>query len=295
MPIRLDHLLRALLWLITSLLFLISFAGETSIVFDFLLLIAVIHLTIIEAIPLLVFILPDFMSKPLTFIRASVIDIYCVILAHCTFPFPQSAHNPKSDEGGDPVIFIHGYLTTSGLWFYFRQKCGEAGLRNLYFVDLGNPLASIEHHAETLKREVNEVVRITGKKHLKLVGHSMGGLIAAYYISYLSESNGVNVTGFVSLAAPFEGTPWGNFGFGISPRQMIPYSAFLLSLKASFKKRAPKTLFLESISDWVVNPLDPFLVHVRKDNTIARCDTLGHATFVFSEKSIKEVIAFLAS
>ncbi len=294
---RLGLLFRAVLWAVTLFLACMVFAVSSEVLLSLCVKVlaaaALVNLLVIEIFPWLIPFFPSTIGRGLGFIRSSFIDIYSVILAHCASPFRQSAYNPANDEGGEPVVFIHGYLTTSGLWFYFRRKCKAAGCRNLFFVDLGAPLGSIEEHVEKLRREVKRIVGITGKTQLKLVGHSMGGLVAACYISRFAEEEEIEVTDFVSLAAPFYGTPWGKLGPGISPKQMGTGSEFLRSLRQAFLTKPVRSLFLESSSDWVVVQLDPEFVNMRKEYQHVRIDDIGHGTFVFSERAIQEVVAFL--
>lgn len=291
--LRLDKLFRAALLFITVLLAIFQYIYPSTVL-GILTGLAVLHVIIIEAFPLIISFLPVTFSRAATLFRVTLIDIYSLILAHCTFLFSQSRYNPACDEGGEPIVFIHGYLTTSGLWFYFRKKCKAAGMNNLFFIDLGAPFASIQDHAETLKRELKKVVQKTGKRHVKLVGHSMGGLVAAYYIAHLSDSERVAVTDFVSLGAPMEGTPWGGLGIGVSSRQMTTKSEFLSSLKNDFTKKSVSSLYLESTADWVVEPLDPSFIHAQNNSKVVQFDDLGHAMFVFSDSAIKVVIEFLS-
>lgn len=104
----------------------------------------------------------------------------------------QSAVSQKYDN---PVVLVHGWHGDSSTFYEMKNKLSNEGFLT-YSPDLytfstqqyfGEEFTymvhdSIKKHAERLKSYINSISR--GNK-VDIVAHSMGGLIARYYIKYL--------------------------------------------------------------------------------------------------------------
>ena len=250
-------------------------------------------LIIVEGLPWLIPHLPLRLGHYLNLLRVNLIELFSTTLAFCTLPFPQSTLNPSTDEGGVPTVFIHGYLNNSGVWFYHKLHYRAAGLRNLFAIDLGEPLASIETHAETVRKEVAHIIEITGRNKVRFVCHSMGGLVAAYYALYLSDKEKVEVTDFITMGSPLKGTPWGAIGIGVSSREMTKDSPFIHKLSKKLAKSRVRSFHLGSEADLLVFPMDAAFIKSKGEQKIKGYMDLGHASFLFSDRVINEIIHYL--
>lgn len=89
------------------------------------------------------------------------------------------------DKGTGPaVIFLHGYLESSGVWFDFIDEF-PVRFRTLA-VDLPghgeSGIFSDEHTMEFMADAVREVMDIEGIEKVLLAGHSMGGYVALAFL-----------------------------------------------------------------------------------------------------------------
>ncbi len=101
-------------------------------------------------------------------------------------------------------------------------------------VSLGS-LLSIKDLAQSLKNEL-ESDKISKYEKIILVGHSMGGLIAGYYLLKMVENKeNHNVIGFISVASPFGGSGLAKymekFQINFQVKELNPKSDFLKELE----------------------------------------------------------------
>lgn len=106
----------------------------------------------------------------------------------------------------DPVVFVHGYsgstiVNFSSMISWFKADGYPANY--LYYYTY-NSLPGVANGANILKAKVDDCLARTGKTKVDLVCHSMGGLVARYYMKYLGGAGKVNQV--VYIATPHKGT-----------------------------------------------------------------------------------------
>jgi len=101
-----------------------------------------------------------------------------------------------------PVVFVHGFLGDPTNFLAVRSHLAARGVRN--FASFAyRPRLDYQRLADELGCTIEGVCRATGSRHVDLVGHSLGGLVARY----LTESRGRPfVRRLVTLAAPYYAT-----------------------------------------------------------------------------------------
>jgi triacylglycerol lipase len=107
---------------------------------------------------------------------------------------------PAVDGAHDVVVLVHGFLATAGVFRPMRSRLEAAGVAVASFTYA--PGRSIRSVAKSLAEVVS---RIPGPARVHVVGHSLGGVVARYYVQSLGGHERVAET--VSLASPFRGTP----------------------------------------------------------------------------------------
>jgi pimeloyl-ACP methyl ester carboxylesterase len=106
---------------------------------------------------------------------------------------------PDARAGDDVVVLVHGFLASAGVFRPLRAHLKRAG---------GVHVASFTHAPGP---GINRIARRLGKlvDHLPhgarvtIVGHSLGGVVARYYVQELGGHDRVTQT--ISLGAPFHG------------------------------------------------------------------------------------------
>ena len=172
------------------------------------------------------------------------------------FGYLRSRHRPKRAESIRTTVFVHGLLANRASFFPMQGYLSLLGHKRQYSFNYRFE-RSIEEMALALKRRLDR--KIKGGR-IDLVCHSMGGLIARYYVQALGGHR--RVDRLVTIATPH---------YGSHSSAYIP-----LSLLSQFKPGGP---FLEHL-----NELPPPVgvrctsIAARKDLVVLPWDS-GHAPF----------------
>ena len=75
-----------------------------------------------------------------------------------------------------PVLLVHGYGVSRGIWWLVRRRLEAAG-HTVASVSLVPPYTSLGKLVPQLNERIEEVCAMTGSKQVTLIAHSMGGLV----------------------------------------------------------------------------------------------------------------------
>ncbi|HEY4831006.1 MAG TPA: alpha/beta fold hydrolase, partial [Waddliaceae bacterium] len=205
--------------------------------------------------------LPDVLPEPFDHvgntIKTLVKEVFCLLTCAVLYPISQTWFDPKKEEinqNQNPVLLVHGYLHNSSAWTYYRYRLNKAGFNNVFTIDLGHPLQSIEDYAEKVKKKVSEIQILTGKSTITLIGHSMGGLVSSFYATKLASEQGIFVSEVVTLGSPLNGSRFSVIGFGECARQMGRESNFVKGLQEKVRASNIPFIHFGSQTDELVRP-----------------------------------------
>ena len=131
------------------------------------------------------------------------------------------------------VVFVHGYFASAGVWNPLSDHliAQDVAPRQLHFNYA--PRGSIESHARRLQHAIH---RAHPHGSVCIVAHSLGGLIARWYIQLL----GGQVDALVAMGTPHHGTDRAR-GWPLNlARELSPGSSALRAL-ASTRHRLSRT------------------------------------------------------
>ncbi|WP_043677027.1 esterase/lipase family protein [Streptomyces xylophagus] len=143
-------------------------------------------------------------------------------------PSPEDAA-PLPTEAKPPVVLLHGFIDNRSVFVLLRRSLAEHGRRQVESLNYSPLTCDIRTAAELLGRHIEEICERTGSKEVDIVGHSLGGLIARYYVQRLGGD--LRVRTLVTLGTPHSGTavaPLANAHPIV--RQMRPGSAVIEEL-----------------------------------------------------------------
>ncbi len=137
-----------------------------------------------------------------------------------------------------PVLLLHGWLSSRRTFDILERRLRRDGY-GVFSLDLGGVRGSfsgrgIDDLADLVRAKMERIyARNPGLGPLTIVGHSEGGLIAAYYVKKLGGWRRTRAV--VTLGAPHRGTPLAYLGLPLalvarSLVQMAPGSGFLARL-----------------------------------------------------------------
>lgn len=155
---------------------------------------------------------------------------------------------PASDTS-DAVLLVHGFLATAGV----LRPLGEA-----LEAEAGVRVASFTHPpgigVVELAERVGDAVGRLRAERVQIVGHSIGGLAARWFVQELGGDPRVVQT--LSLASPFWGARYAGVLAPKLGRDLDPESPLLVKIRAGIGRGVPHVA-VSGTHDLVVGPAAP--------------------------------------
>jgi triacylglycerol lipase len=108
------------------------------------------------------------------------------------------------EAAGTPILLVHGLVDNRSVFTLLRRRLRRRGFGRVVSMNY-SPLTDDVRTAATLFAErVEELCDETGYERIHVVGHSLGGLIARYYVQCLDGDSRVHT--LVTLGSPHCGT-----------------------------------------------------------------------------------------
>ncbi|MFD9434949.1 esterase/lipase family protein [Streptomyces sp. NPDC060002] len=103
-----------------------------------------------------------------------------------------------------PVVLLHGFIDNRSVFVLLRRSLAQHGRHRVESLNYSPLTCDIRTTAELLGRHIEEICERTGSSQVDVVGHSLGGLIARYYVQRLGGDGRVRT--LVTLGTPHSGT-----------------------------------------------------------------------------------------
>ncbi|MBK9738083.1 MAG: alpha/beta fold hydrolase [Actinobacteria bacterium] len=116
------------------------------------------------------------------------------------------------EAAGTPIILIHGVIDNRSIFTLLRRSLRGRGFGRTYALNYSPFTDDITDVAERLGTLIDDVCEQTGYERVHIIGHSMGGLVARYYVQRLGGDRHVHTV--CTLGTPHCGTvparlvPW---------------------------------------------------------------------------------------
>ncbi|MGW0628699.1 esterase/lipase family protein [Streptomyces sp. NPDC002758] len=107
-------------------------------------------------------------------------------------------------QTGTPVVLLHGFIDNRSTFVLLRRNLAQHGGQRVESLNYSPLTCDIRTAAELLGRHIEEICARTGSPQIDVVGHSLGGLIARYYVQRLGGD--LRVRTLVTLGTPHSGT-----------------------------------------------------------------------------------------
>ncbi|MFC7221182.1 esterase/lipase family protein [Streptomyces polyrhachis] len=171
-------------------------------------------------------------------VRAQLLEVLVLAGHLLLYPTGIRAEAPPADTGHrlptsgrtpPPVLLLHGFADNRSVFALLRRSLHRHGHRHVRALNHSPLSRDIRAAAELLGRQVEETCRRTGHPSVDLVGHSLGGLVARYYVQRLGGDRRVGTV--VTLGTPHAGT-YAALLLAAHPivRQMLPGSEVIREL-----------------------------------------------------------------
>ncbi|NJP50622.1 alpha/beta fold hydrolase [Streptomyces sp. SBST2-5] len=158
-------------------------------------------------------------------------------------------------EAKPPVVLLHGFIDNRSVFVLLRRSLAQHGRQQVESLNYSPLTCDIRSAAELLGRHIEEVCERTGHSQVDVVGHSLGGLIARYYVQRLGGDSRVRTV--VTLGTPHAGTrvaPLANAHPIV--RQMRPGSPVLGELRLPAPGCRTRFYAFWSDLDHIMDPLE---------------------------------------
>lgn len=137
-----------------------------------------------------------------------------------------------------PVLFVHGMSGSGYDWLYLIDNLDKEAYQP-WIVQYPSGI-SLDITSKMLKQSIDELSAIYKVKELKVVAHSMGGLVAKSFLNhYFSSRQETDISTFVTISTPWAGHKSAQKGIKYMPIavpawiDMAPESEFLTKLQTS--------------------------------------------------------------
>ncbi|MFH8453080.1 esterase/lipase family protein [Streptomyces fungicidicus] len=179
-------------------------------------------------------------------------------------------------EARPPVVLLHGFIDNRSVFVLLRRSLAQHGRQQIESLNYSPLTCDIRIAAELLGRHIEQVCERTGSRQVDVVGHSLGGLIARYYVQRLGGDTRVRT--LVTLGTPHSGTrvaPLANAHPIV--RQMRPGSPVLEELAQPAPGCRTHFVAFWSDLDHIMDPLDSACIeHPDLATVNVRVSGVGH-------------------
>ncbi|MEO7753012.1 MAG: alpha/beta fold hydrolase [Terracoccus sp.] len=168
-------------------------------------------------------------------------------------PPSQRALAISDVEAADtPILLIHGMVDNRSIFTVLRRGLVRRGFGRIETINYSILTGDIRTAAARLGTEVERITQETGYERIHVIGHSMGGLIARYYVTRLGGDRHVHT--LVTLGTPHEGS-YLAYGWNNSlTRQLRPGSSLYAELAGPVRDCQTRFIVYWSDLDQVIVP-----------------------------------------
>ncbi|MEW2575889.1 esterase/lipase family protein [Streptomyces syringium] len=110
---------------------------------------------------------------------------------------PAEPHHP-------PVLLLHGFIDNRSVFVLLRRSLRRHGWSQVSSLNYSPLTGDLRTAAAVLGGHIEEICGRTDQERIDIVGHSLGGLIARYYVQRLGGDTRVRT--LVTLGTPHRGT-----------------------------------------------------------------------------------------
>jgi triacylglycerol lipase len=196
------------------------------------------------------------------------------------------------DAAGTPILLLHGIMDNRSVFTVFRRSLRRRGFGAVHAVNYSLLTGDIRSAARDLHIHVEQLRELTGAEQIHIVGHSLGGMIARYYVQRMGGSAAVHT--LVTLGTPHGGTLAAHLLPTPLARQLRPGSDVLEELAAPAPDCDTRFLVVWSRMDQVVLPQrNGRLQHPDLDVAELELRDVGHFSLPIDPRSVHWVATHL--
>jgi triacylglycerol lipase len=156
------------------------------------------------------------------------------------------------EAAGTPILLVHGIVSNRSIFTLLRRGLTRRGFSNVFAMNYLTVANDVRTAAAGLSVEVERIVEETGFERIHIIGHSLGGLIARYYITRLGGDARVHT--LITLGTPHEGSYAAYAVPTTLMQQMRPGSHLMRELARPVRGCRTRFISYWSDNDWAIHP-----------------------------------------
>lgn len=216
--------------------------------------------------------------------------------------------DPKeANKDQTPILLVHGCGYNQAEWLLFRHQLNQKGYTSVYSLNMDDnivfPTLTEEQYKERVIKKIDEMIALTGKEKVIVIGHSLGGIVGAH------AAQSGKVKAVISIGSPFKGArllnflakyvePWSRFlGRSLTPVENLlkKKSDALKEIRMKARKLDAdgtcKFYHVRSTLDEMVDNRSAFIVSDPRRQT--SLDNVGHYGIIVAPKTLHAVDRWL--
>lgn len=195
------------------------------------------------------------------------------------------------DAAGTPIVLIHGIVDNRAAFTVMRRALRRRGYGRITTVNYPLLTTDVRAAAARLGRHIERVCDQTGYDTVNVIGHSLGGIIARYYLQRRGGDR--RVATLVTLGTPHHGTALARWLPLPVTRQLRPGCSVMTELAAPARCRT-RIISVWSDRDEVVLPVrSGQLLHPDLNVTNVAIHGVGHLALLVDPQAIAACVGGL--
>jgi triacylglycerol lipase len=197
------------------------------------------------------------------------------------------------EAAGTPIVLLHGWIDNRSIFTLLRRALRRKGFGRVVTMNYSILTHDVPRAAARLGALVERICDETGYERVHVVGHSMGGLVARYYVQRLGGDARVHT--LATLGTPHAGTRAAHLMPGRAVAQLRPGSPVLAELAEPAPGCRTRFVCVWSDLDQMVVPKDSArLDHpdLRARNVFVR--GVGHLSLPVDGRVVHEIAGAFA-
>jgi triacylglycerol lipase len=197
------------------------------------------------------------------------------------------------EAAGTPILLVHGLIDNRSIFTLLRRQLRRRGFGRVWTMNYRIWTMDLRDAARQLAEAVDTIREQTGYERIHVIGHSMGGLVARFYVQRLGGDASVHT--LVTLGTPHGGTRAARVVPRGVCRQLTPGSPILTELAEPATTCRTRFVCFWSDIDAMISPKQSAMLDhpdLSARNVLVR--GVGHTSLPIDRRVVREITATLA-
>jgi len=197
------------------------------------------------------------------------------------------------EAAGTPILLVHGLVDNRSIFTVLRRALRRRGFGRIWTMNYHVFTHDLRAASRRLAATVEAICEQTGYERIHVIGHSMGGVVARYYVQRLDGDARVHT--LVTLGSPHQGTHAARLLPRGVTRQLQPSSEVIAELHEPAPGCRTRFVSFWSDLDALISPKRAARIEhpdLNARNVLVR--GVGHMSLPINSRVTREIAATLA-